>query len=355
MTTSAILETHPPSDVFKSLEGVCHDSGLGALAGRLGELRPWLEGDLVEVEQQLRTMLFGETPAEQSARHLIQMPGKRLRPLCVALAAHMGAGFGREARELAVAVELVHNATLLHDDVVDLGDLRRGAPAARSIYGNAASIFGGDWLLVEALCRVERAAVPGVLEKMLLVIKEMVIAESNQLAARGRLSLDREAYFAIVRGKTASLFRWAMFAGARAGHVSEAQASSLARYGEKLGMAFQVIDDLLDVVGDPTETGKSALADLREGKMTYPLLLAVELDPSLRGALERASEAGELGLAPIERRVARAMEDGRVEAGAREFAERLIREAIDELSELSDCPAKTALASVAIATLGRRK
>ena len=198
MTTSAILETHPPSDVFKSLEGVCHDSGLGALAGRLGELRPWLEGDLVEVEQQLRTMLFGETPAEQSARHLIQMPGKRLRPLCVALAAHMGAGFGREARELAVAVELVHNATLLHDDVVDLGDLRRGA-------------------------------------------------------------------------------------------------------------------------------------------------------------LERASEAGELGLAPIERRVARAMEDGRVEAGAREFAERLIREAIDELSELSDCPAKTALASVAIATLGRRK
>src|SRR5262249_22155884 len=142
-------------------------------------------------------------------------------PLCVALAARAGNGFGAAARQLAVAVELVHTATLLHDDVVDVGDTRRGAPAARVVYGNAASIFAGDWLLVEALRRVRAAAVPDALDRLLDIIEEMIMAESTQLDRRGVMVADRAAYFRVVEGKTASLFRWALWAGGRAGGLDE--------------------------------------------------------------------------------------------------------------------------------------
>ncbi|MFO0001365.1 MAG: polyprenyl synthetase family protein, partial [bacterium] len=114
--------------------------------------------------------------------------------MCVALASRVGTGFSQTARDLAVAAELVHNATLLHDDVVDLGDRRRGAPAARVLYGNAASIYAGDWLLVEALMRVRRAGMPDLLDKALGVLAEMLAAEALQLARRGRVDTTLDDY-----------------------------------------------------------------------------------------------------------------------------------------------------------------
>ena len=151
MTTTLPDVAPSHHDVFDNLEGVCAVRGLDSLASRLIELRAWLEGDLAEVERALRAAGPGagaaDEPAHKAARHLLDQDGKRLRPICVALASRTGAGFTPAARVYAVAVELVHAATLLHDDVVDVGDLRRGSPAARVIYGNAASIFGGDWLL----------------------------------------------------------------------------------------------------------------------------------------------------------------------------------------------------------------
>jgi octaprenyl-diphosphate synthase len=360
LISSLLTQTSQPGDVLASLEGVCAASGLGALAGRLGELRPWLDGDLADVESALTGACDGETLAERSARHLLACPGKRLRPLCVALASRVGSGFGPAARELAIAVELVHNATLLHDDVVDLGDLRRGSPAARTVYGNAASIFGGDWLLVDALCRIERAAIPGVLPRMLDVIKAMVIAESWQLAARGRLEADRARYFAIVDGKTASLFRWAMFSGGRAGGASDAACEALETYGGKLGLAFQIVDDLLDVVGDPAETGKETLADLREGKMTYPLIVAAEREPEVARLLaelaaEGQSDASSLARRRLEGRIAEALAHAEVASACNELAGSLCAEAVAALSDVPAGPARDALEAVAVATLGRRK
>lgn len=361
MTSSLLTQNSGPGDVLESLGGVCVASGLDALARRLGDLRPRLDDDLAEVERALSGACDGETLAERSARHLLACPGKRLRPLCVALAAHAGAGFGPAARELAIAVELVHNATLLHDDVVDLGDLRRGSPAARTVYGNAASIFGGDWLLVDALTRIQRAAVPGVLERMLEVIKAMVIAESWQLAARGSIEPDRARYFAILDGKTASLFRWAMFAGARAGAVGEAGCAALEEYGAKLGMAFQIVDDLLDVVGDPAETGKETLADLREGKMTYPLIVAAERDASFTrllgelGAELRAGNDGSPEVVRLEARIAAALAAPEIARACQDIARSLAAEAVASLSRAPAGPARSALEAVATATLERRK
>ena len=345
MTTTLPSEASPSPDVFQSLEGVCAGRGLDALTQRLVELRVFLEDDLAQVERGISDVGGGDTPAQQSVRHLLDQDGKRLRPICVALAARAGSGFNAAARVYAVAVELVHNATLLHDDVVDLGDRRRGADAARIIYGNAASIFGGDWLLVDALCRIQAVGQPGVLERMLAVVKEMVLAESLQLARRGKVRSSAADYFSIISGKTAALFRWAMFAGARAGGLDERATAALEVYGQKL-----------DVAGDPNATGKAMLTDMREGKMTYPLILAMERDPSLGPILEEAMSADEPGIDPLAcARVARAVTAARAGEDSLELATKFCREAVKSLEVLPQGRARSSLEAVAMSTPRRRK
>jgi len=345
----------PSHDVVGSLERGCEEHGLDPLAGRLADLRRFLASDLDEVDRVIASVARdAETPAQASARHLLAQDGKRIRPICVALAAHVGRGFTDAARTYAVAVELVHNATLLHDDVVDLGTRRRGADAARVIYGNAASIFGGDWLLVEALCRIQREGSAEVLARMLEVVKEMVIAESMQLARRGKIDASPSDYFHIVDGKTASLFRWAMFAGARAGGVSDEACEALVDYGKKLGIAFQLVDDVLDVAGDPEATGKTLLADLGEGKMTYPFICALERCPEIVPLLEAVC-AGEPVSADVGPRVGAALRASGVIDDCLALARKLCEDAIGGLRVIPDGIAKTALVAVARATPERRR
>jgi octaprenyl-diphosphate synthase len=345
----------PGRDVLGGLTNGCAARGLEDTAARLGEMRDFLGGDLEDVERALAVSGAGDTLAHRSAQHLLAASGKRLRPLCVALASRTGGGFGPAARDLAIAVELVHAATLLHDDVVDLGDKRRGADAARLVYGNAASIFGGDWLLVEALGRIRGAGLPDVLDRMLEVIKEMVVAEALQLARRGRVSTSRDEYFEVAHGKTASLFRWAMFAGARAGGVSGAACEALEAFGEDLGVAFQVVDDVLDVAGDPEVTGKSVLTDLREGKMTYPLIVAAERDPSVGRALAELLAPDAVPADAALRSIAAAASAPAVVEHCLETAERLCASAVTWLDAVPVGRARSALESVAVATLHRSK
>jgi octaprenyl-diphosphate synthase len=357
MTTSFTESAAPPhDDVFAHLEDVCAGRGLDTLAGKLLELRTWLAADLADVERSLATAGSGDTPAHKSVRHLLDQDGKRLRPICVALAARCGQGFTPAARVYAVAVELVHNATLLHDDVVDLGDLRRGNPAARVVYGNAASIFGGDWLLTDALCRIQSTGQADVLVRVLAVIKEMVLAESLQLARRGKVRSTASDYFRIVDGKTASLFRWAMFAGARAGGVAPEAAAALEDYGHKLGVAFQLVDDILDFAGDPAATGKALLTDLREGKMTYPLILAMDRDATLVPDLERFCAAEDAAVDPeLGSHIARTMTRTGVTEDCLSLATKLCREAIRSLGALPAGRARASLESVALSVPRRRR
>lgn len=356
-TAEASAPREAPHEVLTSLSAVCGGRGLDALADKLDELRVWMEGDLEEVEQAIQKVgCAGETLAHKSAKHLLDLSGKRLRPLCVALAARAGQGFTPAARKLAVSVELVHSATLLHDDVIDLGDRRRGADASRVIYGNAASIVGGDWLLAEALTRIHGAGVPGVLERMLEVIKEMVLAEAIQLAQRGHIRASASDYFRIISGKTASLFRWAMFAGAKAGGVSEAECAALEGFGQHLGIAFQLVDDVLDFAGDPEATGKSLLTDLREGKMTYPLILALERDSELLPVLQEVCAANDAPPSPeTGRKVAQVMARTGVVEDCLTLATRFCDDAAKSLEPLPDGLAKAALVVIAAATPRRRR
>lgn len=347
---SAVASSTPSSAVLTSLRSIADAQGLGDLAGRIADAGDLVRADMREVERTIDAMSPSRDAIHDSAVHLLGLGGKRLRPMCVALAARLGSGFSEASRELAVSVELVHTATLLHDDVVDVADARRSAPTARVLYGNAASIYAGDYLLIEALRRVTRVNLPDLLGKLLDVVESMIEGEALQLARRGKLDTDRETYFRIVEGKTAALFKWAMLAGGTAGGVtSDNRGANLEAFGVHLGMAFQLIDDLLDYDGEAARTGKLPFADLREGKATYPIIVASERDDSVRAALARVV-SGESD--PDQRLLERIRATGAFDttrALALDHADRAAR----ALDGFSDGRAKDALLTLARATVLR--
>jgi octaprenyl-diphosphate synthase len=348
--TSLALDRSPA--VLDRLAHLSVDRGAAELGERLAGLGRFVRGDLAAFETELAAIPRGARAVHRAAHHLLDLRGKHLRPLCVALASRFGDGFTPRARALAVAVELVHSATLLHDDVVDVAERRRGQPTACTVYGNAASIFAGDWLLVAALRRIAASGVDGVLDRMLAVIDEMIVAESVQLERRGRVAADRAEYFQIVEGKTAALFRWAMIAGARTAALPPACEAALERYGLHLGVAFQAVDDELDFASDGGTTGKDPLADLREGKMTFPLVVALEREPSLADRI--GALLGEDVPASVElSAVAAAVRATGALAATRALAEEHAALARAQLEALPAGAARDALVTVALASLER--
>ncbi|MBS2024680.1 MAG: polyprenyl synthetase family protein [Deltaproteobacteria bacterium] len=340
------------AQVLRMLRGAVAQRGLGQLADKLAEAERYAASDLAACAEDFARVRVDEAgPVGPSANHLVSLGGKRLRPLCVALSARTGSGFGAAGRHVAVAAEFVHSATLLHDDVVDVGDSRRGAPTARVVYGNAASIFAGDWLLVAALRHVRMAGLPGLFDSLLGTLEAMIGAESLQLHSRGNLAADRATYLRIADGKTASLFAWCCAGGARAGGADDAQAAALGAYGQKLGLAFQLVDDVLDYGGRPEETGKALFTDLREGKPTFPLLVALERRPQLVRLLEPLLHGEDVpGLhADVATQV---VESGALEE-TRRFAAEQAEGAIAQLSILNDSAARTALETLAYAVVHR--
>lgn len=347
-----LTEAPVPADVLGTLDELSAERGLVDLAGALAQLRAYVGEDLLRVEEELSHVPRAKDVVGRSLEHLLTLEGKRLRPLCVALAARLADPKAPAPVQLATAVELVHSATLLHDDVVDHGDLRRGRPTARVLYGNAASVFAGDWLLIEALRRVQSAEVPGVLDALLTTIDEMIRAEALQLECRGRLVFDEGTYFSIIEGKTAALFRWAMFAGARAGGLDASGAAALERYGMDLGVAFQIIDDALDLDGGAA-TGKALFTDLAEGKMTYPLIVGAARDAALPGLVEQVM--GDEGREAAAAKVLEVLHRTEALDATRARAEAFARRARGHLTGLPDGPAKRALVLVAEAAVHRNK
>lgn len=344
--------------VMGPLTAVTMRQGLPSLAERLGEVQAWMASDLSELDDALTEVEQNSgSPnlAERAASHLLRRKGKRLRPLCTHLGARL-AGLARDSRvaELAVAAELVHAATLLHDDVIDEGTERRGAPAARIVYGNSASILAGDFLLIDALERVRRAGGGVPLSKLLETIGHMVSAEALQLEQRGRFVPDRDIYYEIIEGKTASLFRWALSAAPSL--VNDPCAEPLARMGLELGLAFQLVDDALDLEGDPEATGKDLFADLLQGKLTFPLIAACEAAPTI------AREIRDIARDAVTDRVDPARAGALVEraraTGATEQTRKLAHDhkcrALKALDELPRTRAAEALALVIEAAVDRK-
>ncbi len=314
-------------------------------ASRLMELRSLFGDDLMRVESELaKAAADGLTPATDSARHLLSAGGKRVRPLCVMLAAAcFRKNAGSVVAELATVAELVHLATLLHDDVVDDADLRRGAVTARRVWGNAVSVLAGDLLLTHALERTAAVAPGPTMSELLRTLRSLVDGEVIQLRGRAKAEASESVYFAIVEGKTASLFSWAARAGARAGGASETHVTALGEFGRNVGIAFQLVDDALDYQGDPSNTGKLLLGDLREGKFTLPLLVAISARPELARLVEQARDGSESAATDLLDAVVRARgsEQARARAALHTTA------ALDALATLPPSTARDLLAALA--------
>ncbi|WP_297372152.1 polyprenyl synthetase family protein [Acidocella sp.] len=230
----------------------------------------------------------------QLAAHIVAAGGKRLRPLLTLAAARLCGYQGNRQVKLAACVEFIHTATLLHDDVVDESVLRRGFASANAVFGNKASVLVGDFLFARAF---QLMVEDGSLEVLrILCAASATIAEGEvlQLTTQNDLSTTEERYFDVIRGKTAALFAAACEVGAVIAEVPPAQQDALARFGMDLGMAFQLVDDALDYAAQQSELGKTVGDDFREGKLTYPVLLAIaDASPEERGFWERTVEQGE--------------------------------------------------------------
>lgn len=316
---------------------------------RISAVQTFLAGDLLSVEELLREACErASQPGSAAARHLVDQGGKRVRPMALLLAARCFAVEGSELLErirsglveMAAVVELVHSATLLHDDVVDEGMERRGSVTSRRRFGNGISVLAGDFLLVQALERTRRQGA-GLLEDLIFTLGRLVDGEIIQLRGRSELDASEETYFRILSDKTASLFAFAARAGAQLAEGSSAHVAALSAYGESLGVAFQLVDDVLDYSGG--NTGKNLFADVAEGKMTLPLVLAMKGDPGLR-ELVAELHAGRSEVAPLV--AERVIASGACEI-VRERARRVTLDAEKALETLPASPARTLLSVVA--------
>jgi len=246
-------------------------------AGSVDLLVRLAAADMDGVNALIRERMQSDVPVIPAlADHLVSAGGKRLRPLVAIAGARISAARDDHHLKLAAAVEFIHTATLLHDDVVDGSKLRRGKVAAHLIWGGASSVLVGDFLFARAF---ELMVETGSLRALQILARaSSVIAEGEvlQLTRAHDLNLGRDTYLEIIACKTAELFAAAAEAGAVAGGASDADAAALRSYGMNLGLAFQLADDALDYGGASETLGKDAGDDFREGKATLPLLLAIE-------------------------------------------------------------------------------
>lgn len=354
-TSTTQSDTRPVDRVLAPLASATASKGLDSVADALTALRDWLADDLRQLEDDLAASVPEErTLSQRAARHLVAQPGKRIRPLVTMLSSRMAGQSPAEARHLAVAAELTHAATLLHDDVLDEGTERRGAPTARMVYGNSASVLGGDHLLLEALRRVRKTERIDLLDGVLEVIDRMVVAEALQLERRQRFEPLRERYMEVAEGKTAVLFAWGMSAGGSVGGLSDSDAAKLASVGNDLGLAFQAVDDCLDLSENAESIGKNVFADIREGKLTLPLIIACESHPELIDVLSDAAHSGR-GLETAESRkelLDRVRATGCVDV-ARKEARAWSDRAVETLRSLPASEARDALEAVIHTAVGR--
>jgi octaprenyl-diphosphate synthase len=254
--------------VVVPLEDKGKEPGLASLSGLIA-------ADLTRVNQQILSRTGSDvTMIPEVANHLISSGGKRLRPMLTLATAGMCNYQGEGHIKLAASVEFMHTATLLHDDVVDQSDMRRGKQAARMLWGNEASVLVGDFLLGQAFkMMVEVGSLPclDVLSTAATVIAE---GEVMQLARAKNTETTEDEYLEVIRAKTAALFAAACEVGPMVAGRPKAEWAACRSYGANLGIAFQLIDDALDYGGTAAKLGKNVGDDFREGKITLPVVLS---------------------------------------------------------------------------------
>ena len=308
----------------------------------------WLVDDLIRVEELLMTTASASIYplVQEASTHLIKAGGKRLRPALVLVTSRSGEAGRKETDLAAAAVELLHIASLYHDDVIDETEVRRGAPSVHSKWGNEVAILSGDFLFASgSLLGAEAGGdVPRILARALADVCEGQIAENERVGDTGRTAAQ---YVETIKRKTAALFRASCELGAATSGADQILHERLADYGENLGLAFQMVDDLLDFVGDPRVTGKTPGTDLKEGVFTLPVLIASQRDPAVVAELEPGRRELGVVLPMLE-------STGALEA-TYDQAQHYVDLAVDALSQLPDSEWKSVLTMISEGVLAQIK
>ncbi len=269
---------------------------MGKTDGVFEKLQQLLSADMDGVNSLIRTRMASENAPRipEVTAHLVEAGGKRLRPVLTLAAARMCGYDGDDHIKLAATVEFIHTATLLHDDVVDESQQRRGRPTANLLWDNKSSVLVGDYLFARAFQMMVETGDLRVLD--ILSNASAVIAEGEvlQLSAAANLNTTEDIYLQVVRGKTAALFAAACEVGGVIAKADETVIDALRTYGDALGIAFQIVDDLLDYGGASASLGKNTGDDFRERKLTLPAILAIaKATPQERAFWERVFGRGE--------------------------------------------------------------
>ena len=313
----------------------------------LQTVKALVQDDLVAVDAVIRASMKSTVPlVDQVAEHIIAGGGKRIRPLIVLLAARACGYRGASHIDAAAFIEFIHTATLLHDDVVDGSEQRRGRRTANSVYGNSASVLVGDFVYSRAFQMMAAIGSQRVMEIMSEATNVIAEGEVLQLMNAGDPDTIQQRYLEVIYRKTAKLFESGAEVAAVLAGASPSQQRALAEYGKHLGTAFQLIDDVLDYQSDPAERGKNLGDDLAECKPTLPLIQALRLAEDdavkqmIRGAIERGGlDQLEVIVATIE------------STGALEYTRRLAQDEADQaltaLQALPETPYKQGLVTLA--------
>lgn len=308
-----------------------------------------LADDMAAVDATIRARMVSQHAPRipQITAHLIEAGGKRLRPMLVLAASRICGYQGGHHVGLAAAVEFIHTATLLHDDVVDESEKRRGRPTANLLWDNKSSVLVGDYLFARSFQLMVESGNMRVLDILANASATITEGEVLQMTAAQDLKTDEPVYLQIVRGKTAALFSAATEAGAEIAGAPESHVKALFTYGDALGIAFQIVDDLLDYGGTSAEIGKNTGDDFRERKVTLPIIKAVaKADEQERAFWVRVIEKGQQGDGDLEQAMALMAKHGAMQA-ARADALHWAGVARDALAVLPAHPVRDMLADLA--------
>lgn len=253
-----------------------------------------MSGDLLRVEEELARQAEGvSSTVAEVIKHLFESGGKRVRPALLLLASRtVGNQATQSAVRMGAVMEMLHSATLIHDDIIDEACVRRGRQSANAKWGNNVSVLVGDWLYMTAFDVSLRERSFDILEALTEMTRLMVEGEILQLSLIGNSRISETEHLEIVRRKTAYMFRTCAEIGALVADANQEQRSALAHYGLSVGIAFQLIDDVLDFISTEDKLGKPVANDLREGKLTLPLIYLLEDHPEYREKLEAVMHEG---------------------------------------------------------------
>ncbi len=324
-----------------------------ALAAALRDIQSPVLEQLEAVSQELWRIVSADVPLVQEVQgHLMGMKGKLFRPTLLLLSSAVEERSQPRAVTYAAIVELIHLATLVHDDAVDHSALRRGMPTVNSLFSHQVSVIMGDYLYLRALRELVTLGDLDAMRAITSASNEMTLGEMRQLSAFDALAFTESDYETLICAKTASLFVAACDVGALCGAPRHRDA--LVRFGERLGMAFQVADDLLDYTEAQEMTGKPSGLDLKEHKVTLPLIAALrEMPSSDRARVETLFATKQ----PDDEAIAEVVGIVRDHGGldyARRRGDQFAREAEDALAELPDSPARSALVDAIAYVVERR-